>query len=82
VEQGATAQQKVVTGSLQDIVRQAEDARVRAPAVIVIGEVARLHHDLDWFDPWSLNAIASGNGDSVYAHLPAALFAERYETVE
>src|SRR3954465_10357935 len=41
--------QRSVTGSLAEIAALAEAADLAAPAVLVVGEVARLHATLDWF---------------------------------
>ncbi len=48
IEQGATQNQKTVTGTLANIAGRA--AGVRPPAVIVIGEVVRLRENLRWFE--------------------------------
>jgi uroporphyrinogen III methyltransferase / synthase len=48
IERGTTANQKTVTGTLDDIVQRA--AEIRPPAVIVVGEVVRLRDQLHWFD--------------------------------
>ena len=51
VQQGTMAQQRVVSGTLADIAGRAAAANLQAPAVIVVGEVAALHHSLNWFNP-------------------------------
>ena len=48
VARATTESQQVLTGTLRDIVAQARDASVAAPAVIVIGEVAALSARLAW----------------------------------
>ncbi|MBW2366544.1 MAG: uroporphyrinogen-III C-methyltransferase [Deltaproteobacteria bacterium] len=50
VRWGTTAQQVTVRGMLSDIVRRVEAARLKAPAVIVVGEVVGLRDRLRWFD--------------------------------
>ena len=50
VRWGTTAQQEILTGTLRDIAEQARDAGFRSPAVIVVGEVARLRERLRWYD--------------------------------
>ncbi len=50
VSRGATADQKSVSGRLDGIVISAERAGLGAPAVIVVGEVARLHERLNWYE--------------------------------
>ncbi len=66
IEQGTTADQRTITGTLADIAAIAQAQGVRAPAVIVVGEVAALHHQLRWFDP-----------AATYQTQPAELFAEQ-----
>lgn len=53
IEEGTTRHQYVVTGTLQDIIEQAQD--VRPPAVFVVGEVVRLREQINWFDFRSLS---------------------------
>ena len=50
VEQGTLPQQRVVTGTLQDIAAKVEAAQLKAPAIIIIGQVVRLHRELAWFN--------------------------------
>jgi uroporphyrin-III C-methyltransferase / precorrin-2 dehydrogenase / sirohydrochlorin ferrochelatase len=49
VEQGTLPQQRVVTGTLKDIAAKVEAANVKAPAIIIIGQVVKLHRELAWF---------------------------------
>lgn len=42
--------QQTVTGTLGTIANKAERARMRAPAVIIVGEVVRLREQLQWFE--------------------------------
>jgi uroporphyrin-III C-methyltransferase len=42
--------QQTVTGTLETIAEEAEGAGMRAPAVIIIGEVVRLRERLNWFE--------------------------------
>lgn len=48
IERGATADQRVVEGTLADIAERAQD--VQAPATLVVGEVVALRARLNWFD--------------------------------
>ncbi len=50
IEWGTLPRQRVVSGTLETIVATARDAGVGAPAVTVVGEVARLREGLRWFD--------------------------------
>jgi uroporphyrin-III C-methyltransferase len=47
IHQGTTDQQKTVVGTLADIVEKS--AALKAPALIVVGDVVRLAEKLDWF---------------------------------
>ena len=47
IREGTTQNQLVITGTLTDIVEKTRD--IRPPAVLVVGEVVRLHDQLDWF---------------------------------
>lgn len=49
IEQGTTPEQKVFTGTLADIIEEADG--VKPPAIIIVGEVVNLHSTLDWFKP-------------------------------
>jgi siroheme synthase len=42
--------QQTVTGRLDTIAEEAECAGMRAPAVIIVGEVVRLRERLNWFE--------------------------------
>ena len=46
---GTYEAQQTVIGSLANIADVVDRERLRAPAVIVIGEVVRLHDELQWF---------------------------------
>ncbi len=50
VSWGSTADQKSVSGRLDSIAGAARRAGLVAPAAIVVGEVARLHERLNWFE--------------------------------
>jgi len=49
IERGTLPGQRVVVGSLETIADVAAAAGVRAPALVVVGEVVRLREQLDWF---------------------------------
>lgn len=50
VRWGSTAQQRTVTGTLDDIVERTRAAGIKAPAIIVVGEVVTLRETLQWFE--------------------------------
>jgi len=47
---GTRAEQLTIIGTLADIVRKAEAAKLEPPTVIVVGEVVRLREKLNWFE--------------------------------
>jgi len=55
VESGTTQRQRTTTGTLATIGQRAQAAEVRAPAVVVVGEVAALHEVLNGI----LNGVSS-----------------------
>lgn len=50
VEQGTRAEQRVVTGTLADLAQKARQTGVQSPALLIVGEVTRLHETLRWFN--------------------------------
>ena len=50
VERGTLPRQRTVTGTLADIAELAREARVRAPAVTIVGRVAALRERLTWLE--------------------------------
>ncbi|MDQ2621867.1 MAG: uroporphyrinogen-III C-methyltransferase, partial [Actinomycetota bacterium] len=50
IQQGTTPHQKVVTATLGSIAEAVADAGIKAPALVVIGEVARHREELRWFE--------------------------------
>ena len=48
ISKGTTPQEKTVIGTLEDIYEKAKD--LPTPALIVVGEVVKLHKDLNWFE--------------------------------
>lgn len=49
VQQGTTRAQRVFAGTLETLPDIVECAQVRAPTLIIVGEVVRLREKLDWF---------------------------------
>ena len=49
VQQGTTLDQRVVSATLADLVAQVEQAELRSPCLIIVGEVVRLRQQLAWF---------------------------------
>jgi uroporphyrin-III C-methyltransferase/precorrin-2 dehydrogenase/sirohydrochlorin ferrochelatase len=58
VEQGTRATQRVVTATLATLVASARAAQIAAPALLIVGEVTRLHDTLQWFNATSTSISA------------------------
>lgn len=50
VRWGTTTKQKTVSGTLANITRRVEEAKLKAPAIIVVGDVVRLREEMMWFE--------------------------------
>jgi uroporphyrin-III C-methyltransferase len=62
IQEGTTQNQIVIAGTLADIVARSRE--VRPPAVLIVGEVVRLHEQLDWFAP-QLLAIKNSQAEFI-----------------
>jgi uroporphyrin-III C-methyltransferase / precorrin-2 dehydrogenase / sirohydrochlorin ferrochelatase len=51
IEKGTTRQQRVITGTLGDLPVRVAGADIKAPTLIIVGEVVNLHEQLAWYDP-------------------------------
>lgn len=51
IQQGTTSNQRVLTGTLQTLPGIVEHADVKAPTLIIVGDVVKLHEKLQWFMP-------------------------------
>jgi uroporphyrinogen III methyltransferase/synthase len=50
VRWGTTTRQETVAGTLDDIVEKVKEAKLKPPAIIVVGEVVSLREDMKWFE--------------------------------
>jgi len=57
VQRGTTVEQQVVSATLADLDARVAAAGLRAPCLIVVGEVVRLRGELDWFDALRASAL-------------------------
>jgi uroporphyrin-III C-methyltransferase/precorrin-2 dehydrogenase/sirohydrochlorin ferrochelatase len=55
VQQGTTRNQRVLTGDLESLPAIVEQAQVKAPTLIIVGDVVRLRERLKWFEPTAAN---------------------------
>lgn len=51
IEKGTTQDQRVVIADLATIADRVAAEEVRAPTLIIVGEVVKLHNSLKWFNP-------------------------------
>jgi uroporphyrin-III C-methyltransferase len=70
VERGHTAEERVVTGPLHSIARQAAAAGVSSPAVVVVGEVVRLRSALALPGPVAMPALGVADREWPAARSP------------
>lgn len=50
IEWGATAKQRTVTGTLQNIAGRTKKFRLKSPTMVVIGDVVKMRSDLNWYE--------------------------------
>lgn len=62
IEQGTRVTQRVITATLKDLVDKAAEARVESPALLIVGEVTRLHEALHWFNTRSVDVAPTDEG--------------------
>ena len=62
IEQGTLPEQKIIVGTLADILEKTAD--IEPPAIIVVGEVVSLHATLEWFKP-DLEPSLIGSGEVI-----------------
>ena len=51
IQQGTTPHQRVLTGDLNTLPEIVHNGNVKAPTLIIVGEVVRLRAQLKWFEP-------------------------------
>ena len=49
IESATLKTQRVISGNLMNILRKAEDSRIKPPAIIIIGKVVALYKKIAWF---------------------------------
>lgn len=57
VERAATPRQRTVISTLESIADEAEAARIRPPAIVIIGDVAEMTNRLDWYEALPLYGV-------------------------
>ena len=73
VQNGTRQDQVVVTGTLADIAMRAEAAKLKSPAMIIIGHVVTLRDKLNWtgnYDGGQVMALSSATTPDVIANRP------------
>ncbi|MCG3879342.1 siroheme synthase CysG [Psychrobacter sp. Ps6] len=59
VSNASMPNQQVLTGTLATIVAKQEDAELPTPALLIMGDVVSLHHDLAWYNQQNQNNAPS-----------------------
>jgi uroporphyrinogen III methyltransferase/synthase len=78
IEQGATPKQRVVVARLENVAAEAEAAGIKAPAVVVVGQVVELRQTLAWAEQkplWGRRVLVTrpaGQAEPLSAALRAA----------
>ncbi|HYY67163.1 MAG TPA: uroporphyrinogen-III C-methyltransferase [Nitrososphaeraceae archaeon] len=50
IENGTSRKQRVIVGTLSNIIEKVKDAKTKPPAIIIVGNVVSLHEKLHWFN--------------------------------
>jgi uroporphyrin-III C-methyltransferase / precorrin-2 dehydrogenase / sirohydrochlorin ferrochelatase len=61
IEQGTRPGQRVILGTVATLAQQIEQAQVKSPALLIVGEVTRLHEQLRWFNTTAEQAAVDGH---------------------
>jgi uroporphyrin-III C-methyltransferase/precorrin-2 dehydrogenase/sirohydrochlorin ferrochelatase len=55
IQQGTTVNQRVFISTLGELPSMVQHEQIKAPTLIIVGEVVRLHDKLSWFEPSAAN---------------------------
>ena len=61
IEQGTRSNQRVILGTIATLTDQVQQAQVQSPALLIVGEVTRLHEQLRWFNTTAAQAQADSD---------------------
>lgn len=50
IENGTTKEQRVIKSTLSNILKKAQEEKIKPPAIIIIGNVVSLHEKISWFN--------------------------------
>ena len=68
IEHGTCYDQRVITGTLDNFLDKVENAKLRTPAIFIVGKVVELKDQLDWFSKRP-NVLVLGNHPQRYRRL-------------
>lgn len=68
VQQGTTRRQRVFIGDLKTLPAIVNKSGVKAPTMIIVGEVVKLHDKLRWFSPNDMEPEILGVKSEIHAH--------------
>lgn len=49
IEKGTTSFQRKIVGTVGTILKKVREAKIESPAITIVGKVANLSHDMDWY---------------------------------
>lgn len=83
IQEGTTARQRMVTGTLEDIVKVVEREQIGTPAITVVGDVVSLAQVLDWYGhkPLSGKRVLMTGSRSMVERLSSILKEEGAEAI-
>lgn len=61
IEEGTRSTQRVITGTVATLAEQVKTHKVQSPALLIVGEVTRLHETLRWFNTTAAQAAADSS---------------------
>ena len=68
IEKGTFYNQRVITGTLENIIEKTQKQNLQTPAIFIVGRVVELQDKLDWFSK-KPNVLILGNHSEKYKHL-------------
>jgi len=49
VENGTLRNQRIITGELDNIVKKAEEEKIKPPSIVIIGDTVSLNSKINWY---------------------------------
>lgn len=65
IEKGTTSEQRVIIAELSTMVQRLESEQVKPPTLIVVGDVIKLHHRLNWYQAGETASVTEAKDSEV-----------------